>query len=460
MRFINEGEIMANATDETFRKLRRDAMEILKAAVEAVEPGDAIRKSLNVEGGRLQCGDVVLDLGSFSRVFVVGGGKASGAMARAIEELLGNRISKGVVNVLNGTKGLYDLQKIELNGASHPVPDEESVFGVGRMLSILDGSGEGDLIVVLISGGGSSLMTYPAEGVGLSDVQETTDLLLRSGATINELNAVRKHLSAVKGGQMARRAQPATVLSLILSDVVGDPLDTIASGPTAPDGTTFKDAKDVLKRYGLWEKAPITVRNRLDRGANSELEETPKPGDGAFESVYNIVVGSNLTAAEAAVGKASTLGYRSMLLSTMVEGEASQVGAALAGVAKEVVATGNPIKPPAAIIVGGETTVTVVGPGRGGRNQELALGAAMKIEGLDAVIAALATDGIDGPTEAAGAIADGTTIARARAVGLDAARSLSENDSYGFFSALGDALLTGQTGTNVNDLALILVDSH
>ena len=259
---------------------------------------------------------------------------------------------------------------------------------------------------------------------------------------------------------MVRRAQPATVLSLILSDVVGDPLDTIASGPTAPDGTTFKDAIDVLKRYGLWEKAPIAVRNRLDRGANGELEETPKPGDGAFESVYNVVVGSNLTAAEAAVGKASTLGYRSMLLSTMVEGEARQVGAALAGVAKEVVATGNPIKPPAAIIVGGETTVTVVGPGRGGRNQELALGAAMKIEGLDAVIAALATDGIDGPTEAAGAIADGTTIARARAVGLDAARSLSENDSYGFFSALGDALLTGPTGTNVNDLSLILVDSH
>ncbi len=460
MRFINEGEILANATDETFRKLRRDAMEILKAAVEAVEPGDAIRKSLNVEGERLQCGGIVLDLGSYSHVFVVGGGKASGAMAQAIEELLGSRISKGVVNVLNGTEGLYDLQKIELNGASHPVPDEESVSGVGRMLSILDESGEDDLIIVLISGGGSSLMTYPAEGVRLSDVQETTDLLLRSGATINELNAVRKHLSAVKGGQMARRAQPATVLSLILSDVVGDPLDTIASGPTAPDRTTFKDAKDVLKRYGLWEKAPIAVKNRLDRGTNGELEETPKPGDGAFESVYNVVVGSNLTAAEAAVGKASTLGYGSMLLSTMVEGEASQVGAALAGVTKEVAATGNPIKPPAAIIVGGETTVTVVGPGRGGRNQELALGAAMKIEGLDAVIAALATDGIDGPTEAAGAIADGTTIARARAVGLDAGRSLSENDSHGFFSALGDALLTGPTGTNVNDLSLILVASH
>ncbi len=460
MRFINEGEILANASNETFRKLRRDAIDILKTAVEAVDPSDTIRRSLHVEGGRLQCCDAILDLDSFSRVFVIGGGKASGTMAQALEELLGDRISRGVVNVLKGTENNYKLKKIQLIGASHPIPDEESVIGVGSMLSLLDGSGENDLIIVLISGGGSSLMTYPAEGVKLSDIQKTTSLLLRRGATINEINAIRKHLSAVKGGQMARRAGSATVLSLILSDVVGDPLDTIASGPTAPDETTFKDAIDVLKRYSLWNEAPPSVQSRLQRGANGEMVETPKPGDGVFEKVHNVVVGSNLAAAKAAVERASMLGYRSLLLSTMVEGEACQVGAALAGVAKQVAATGNPIVPPAAIIVGGETTVTVLGPGVGGRNQELALGAGMKIDGLDAVIAALATDGIDGPTEAAGAVADGMTMTRARVMGLDAARSLAENDSFGFFNALGDAFLTGPTGTNVNDLTLILVDSH
>lgn len=460
MRFMNEDEILANASNETFRKMRRDAVDILKTSIEAVDPGDTVRRSLHLEGGRLKCGETILELDSFSRIFVIGGGKASGTMAQALEGLFGDRITRGKVNVPRGTEINYKLNKIELNGASHPIPDEESVNGVGSMLSLLDGSGEDDLIIVLISGGGSSLMTYPAEGIGLSDIQNITGLLLWRGATINELNAVRKHLSAVKGGQMARRAGSSTILGLILSDVVGDPIDTIASGPTAPDKTTFEEAIDVLKRYSMWIEAPQSVQSRLQRGVNGEIVETPKHGDGVFEKVHNVVVGSNLTAANAAVERASMLGYRSLLLSTMIEGEARHVGTALAGVAKEIAATGNPIVPPAALIVGGETTVTVMGSGAGGRNQELALGAATKIEGLDAVIATLATDGIDGPTKAAGAVADGTTMTRARAMGLKAARSLAENDSFGFFNALGDALLTGPTGTNVNDLTLILIDSH
>jgi len=459
MLFKNHDEILANATTETFRRLRWDAMDILKSAVEAVDPCDAVKRSLKVAGGHLQCDGVDLDLGSFSRIFVIGGGKASGAMAVAVDELLGSRISGGVVNVLKGTGGAYQLGRVRLNGASHPIPDEDGLEGVRRMLTLLDDSEENDLFIVLISGGGSSLMTCPAESIRLEDIQKVTDLLLRKGATINELNAVRKHLSSVKGGQMAERARPSTVLALILSDVVGDPLDTIASGPTAPDETTFKDAKDVLKRHGLWEEVPVPIRLRLERGVRGEIKETPKPGDRTFDKVHNVVVGSNIIAARAAAERASALGYSSMILSTMVEGEASQVGTALAGVAREVVATGNPLPPPAAVVVGGETTVTVVSSGRGGRNQELALSAALKIEGLPMVIATLATDGIDGPTEAAGAVVDGSTLKRARSMDLDISRYLADNDSNGFFTALGDALVTGPTGTNVNDLTLILVGS-
>ena len=322
---------------------------------------------------------------------------------------------------------------------------------------MVDQAGDDDLVVVLISGGGSALMTYPADGVGLEEVRELTGMLLRSGATINELNAVRKHLSSFKGGQLAERAYPATVVSLILSDVVGDPLDTIASGPTAPDGSTFGDAVEVLRRYGLWKSAAASIRRRLEDGVRGRIGETPKPGDRTFDKVFNVVVGSNLVAARAAVERAAALGYNALLLSTRVEGEARHVGTVYAGIAKDAAASGHPVPVPAAVIIGGETTVTVRGSGRGGRNQELALSAAMRIEGMDAVVAALATDGIDGPTEAAGAIVDGWTMRRARAMGLDPVESLRDNDSYRFFSRLGDAILTGPTGTNVNDLALILV---
>jgi glycerate-2-kinase len=432
-------------------------MDILKTAVEAVHPADAVRRHLKVIGRRIKCDDLELDLDRFTNIFVVGGGKACGAMAVSVEALLGDHISGGVVNVLRGTEGFYKLDKIMLNGASHPIPDEGGLEGVGRMLSILDKAGEDELIIVLVSGGGSAMMTYPADGIGLSEVRRITDLLLRGGAAINELNSVRKHISAVKGGQMAKRAYPATVLSLILSDVVGDPLDTIASGPTAPDPTSHGDAINVIKRYEIWNETPESIRRRLEGGLRGEIEETPKTGDRVFERVHNVVVGSNLTAAKAGVERASALGYHTMLLSTRIEGEASQVGRAFAGVAQEIAATGNPLQRPAAVIIGGETTVKVRGSGLGGRNQELALGATTKIEGLEAVVATLATDGIDGPTEAAGAVVDGSTMNRARAMGLEAVRFLDENDSYGFFKSIGDAFLTGPTGTNVNDLTLILV---
>jgi len=453
----NERQLLDNARSETLRRLRRDALGILRRAVEAVDPRKAVIQKLELMDGRLRFDDVELDLDGFSKVLVVGGGKAGGAMAEAVEGLLGERISNGVVNILKGTEDRYRPRRIELNGVSHPIPDYEGVRGTERMLSLVEEAGADDLVIVLISGGGSALMTYPADDIDLEEMRRLTAMLLRSGATINELNAVRKHLSAVKGGLLAERAHPATVVSLILSDVVGDPLDTIASGPTAPDGSTFDDALRVLQRYGLWTKVANSIRQRLEAGLKGEVRETPKPGDKIFEKVFNVVVGSNLMAARTAIQVAEDLGYNTLLLSTRVEGEARHVGTVYAGIAGEISASDHPIPRPAVVVAGGETTVTVEGSGNGGRNQELALSAAMRIGGLDAVIATLATDGVDGPTEAAGAIADGWTVRRARSLGLAPEEFLINNDSNGFFSRLGDAIMTGPTGTNVNDLAVIIV---
>jgi glycerate 2-kinase len=457
MNFENERGLLQNASSEKFRVLRRDALDILTDAVEAVDPYAAIKNSLEVIDGRLLFRGGELDLGQFERIFVVGGGKASGLMAKAVEELLGDLIVEGHVNVLRGTEGRFDLKKIKLHGASHPVPDEGGMKGVDRMLSLMSGAREDDLFIFLVSGGGSALLTKPADGVKLEDLRTLTDSLLKKGATINELNSVRKHISAIKGGLVVRKAQPAKILSLILSDVVGDHLDTIASGLTAPDTTTFSDAINTLKRYDLWEESSNSIRVRLEKGFSGDTEETPKPGDKIFKRVMNVLIGNNLMAALAAVEKASSIGYNSMLLSTRIEGEARHTGKVLAGIAQEVLASGRPTSPPAALIAGGETTVTVTGSGSGGRNQELALGAALKIEGLSVVLAAMATDGIDGPTEAAGAISDGSTLARAQVKGLDAMDRLQENDSYTFFNTLGDVLITGPTGTNVNDITVILV---
>jgi glycerate-2-kinase len=434
-----------------------DALDILEAAVKAVDPGEAVRRSLRVRGTHLTIRGTEWDLDRFKGIHVIGGGKACGAMAEAVEEILGDWITSGTINVLKGTEARHDLTRVSLNGASHPIPDVDGIAGVQRMMETLDGVGESDLIIVLISGGGSSLLTYPAEEIALEDIQDVTQKLLMSGATIGELNAVRKHLSAVKGGQLAQGCNGATVISLILSDVVGDPLDTIASGPTAPDETTFGDARAVLERFGLWEDAPRIVRERLDNGSRGKISETPKPGDPIFRRVQNFVIGSNPVAARAAVERAGELGYNAELVSTEIEGEAREVGKSFAEVALDVIRHGSPDKAPTVLVIGGETTVSVRGGGVGGRNMEVALAASEGIEGMTSVVAALATDGIDGPTVSAGAIVDGSTLVRARAQGLDPSKFLSENDSYTFFQILGDAFITGPTGTNVNDLAIILV---
>jgi hydroxypyruvate reductase len=363
-------------------------------------------------------------------------------MAVAVERLLGRRITAGVVNAPNAVK----LRRIEINECGHPIPDRRGVAGAKRIAQIASEAGADDLVVCLISGGASALLPLPAPPITLAGKQKITRLLLECGATIREINCVRKHVSAIKGGRLARMAYPATLLTLILSDVIGDHLDAIGSGPTVPDRSTIADASAICAKYRIGFELP-------------ELDETPKPGDAIFRKTQNVIVGSNALAVDAAALEARRLGFHTLVLSTFLEGEAREAAKVHAGIAREIRASGRPVKPPACVITGGETTVTVRGKGRGGRNQEFALAAAIAIAGLrDTVILSGGTDGADGPTDAAGAIADGSTVARAETQGLNAAAFLANNDSYRFFDALGDLIKTGPTGTNVADLQVILVD--
>ncbi|MGQ9599955.1 MAG: glycerate kinase type-2 family protein [Anaerolineae bacterium] len=434
-------------------------LALLQAALAAVEPGQAVQRQIQRQGDRLTIAGRDYDLGTVERVWVVGGGKAATAMAAALYPILGERLTGGLVVTKYGyVDPRLTTGPVEVVEGGHPLPDEAGLAGTQRLVQLLTQAQEHDLVIVVLSGGGSALLTLPAEGLTLADLQQTTDLLLRSGATIGELNAVRKHLSQVKGGELARRAGQAAVVSLILSDVIGDPLDTIASGPTAPDPTTFADAWAVLERHDLIDQVPLAVRDRLQAGLEGRIPDTPKPGAALFEQVQHVIVGSNRQAAEAAVETARAWGYHTLLLSTFIEGEARQVARVAAALAKELIHHHRPVPRPACLVWGGETTVTVRGHGLGGRNQELALAAALAMDSLPGVLlVAFGTDGTDGPTDAAGAVATGETVARARALGLDAVAHLENNDSYPFFDRLEDLIRTGPTGTNVNDLLFLLV---
>ena len=387
---------------------------------------------------------------------MVGAGKASGAMAHALEEILGDRITAGLVVVKN--RYTTHTRKIKLVEADHPIPDERGLRAANEILALARDAGEGDLLIVLISGGGSALTPCPAPPITLEEKQVLTRLLSAAGVNINELNAVRKHCSLFKGGRLAQAAAPASVLSLILSDVIGDHLDVIASGPTAPDQTTFGSALAILDRFGLRAKAPRAVVEHLERGARGEIPETPKAGDPLFRRVENRVIGNNTLVVQAAVQAAEALGFNAHLLTRSLEGEAREVGKEFAKRAHEVSTSRKPVGPPGCLIAGGETTVTVRGSGLGGRCQEFALAAALALQGMeDVVVLAAGTDGRDGPTDAAGAIADRETVARGERRNLDAHASLEGNDSYRFFSALGDLVTTGPTNTNLMDLYLLLV---
>lgn len=437
-------------------KLRSDAMTIFQSALAAVDPEEAVRRHLRIDGETLSLEGRRYDLGACERILVVGAGKAVAPMAKALEDMLGDRIDSGVLVVKDG-HGL-PLKKIHVREASHPVPDERGVAGTLEILKLLDGAGPRDLVLCLISGGGSALLIAPAEGITLPDKQATTRSLLACGATIHEINTIRKHLSRAKGGQLARAAHPAGVLSLILSDVVGDDLDVIGSGPTVPDRSSFEDTMEIFKRYEIWDRIPAPVRDRVAQGVKGALPETPKPGDPAFDGCAQVLVGSCLRALTAAAESAERLGYRSLILSSKVEGEAREVAKAFAAIGKEVLSSDHPLKPPACILTGGETTVTLQGDGRGGRNQEFVLAGALALDGTDRVVVlAGGTDGTDGPTDAAGALADGLSIRRAKALGMDPHAFLKRSDSYHFFKPLDDLIITGPTRTNVMDVYMLLV---
>jgi hydroxypyruvate reductase len=424
--------------------LRRHALSIFRAAVAAADPGAAVGRHLER-----------MDFSRFRNVYVIGAGKAGVSMAAAAERAIGRRLTTGFLNVKDASGAR--LRRIELQECGHPVPDQRGVEGAQSIAHLAETAGRDDLVICLISGGASALMPFPAAPLTLEEKQATTRLLLACGADIHEINTIRKHMSVSKGGQLARLAAPARVEALLLSDVIGDDPGVIGSGPAAPDASTFADALRALDKYGIRARVPASVRNRLEAGARGALPETPKPADPIFKRVRNTVIGSNRIALAAAARRSRALGLRTLLLSSEVQGETREIGRMHAAIARELARTGHPIRPPACVITGGETTVTLKGDGLGGRNQELVLSAALDIAGLsNTVIFSAGTDGIDGPTDAAGALADGNTLRRKP----DARAYLDRNDSYHYFEALGDLVATGPTHTNVMDVRLVLVGSQ
>lgn len=422
--------------------LRAQAREIVAAALAAVDPFRSVVAALEQRS---------VALAQASRIFVIGAGKASARMAEAVEQVLGDRIHAGWVNTKYGHGAA--LKRIVCHECAHPVPDEAGAEGARHIAELARDAGESDLVLCLISGGASALMPLPWPGVTLAEKQEATRLLLGSGATIQEINTVRKHLSGIKGGRLAQLAAPSRVVTLILSDVVGDELGAIGSGPTAPDPSTFAGARRILESRRLWEKVPAAVQSCLE-GAR---EETPKPSDRLFDRVENLLAGSNRIALTAACAKAQELGFQTLLLASGIEGETRDIAGMHAAILNEICSTGHPIRRPACVLSGGETTVTMQGEGKGGRNQEFALASALGIAGLQAVLVLSAgTDGTDGPTDAAGAFADGRTVARAQALGLDPQAHLRNNDAYPLFARLDDLLITGPTRTNVMDIHVLL----
>lgn len=439
----------------TRARLRRAAREVLAEALRAAAPGPLVRRHLAVRGGVLEAAGLRLRLGR-GRLVIVAVGKAAVPMARAAEEVLGDHLAAGLA-VSTASSG--DLGRVRLLTASHPVPDGRGLAAAAEVEALAGGLGRDDVLLVLLSGGASALLPAPAEGVTLEDKARTTSLLLRAGATIHELNAVRKHLSRLKGGGLARAAAPARVVSLVLSDVVGDDLSTIASGPTVPDRTTFADALEAVRRRGVLGELPGAARARLEAGARGEVAETPKPGEAVFRRAATRIVGSNRLSVEAAAREARRQGLRPLVLTTRLEGEAREAARVLASVLRECVESGRPAAPPVCLLAGGETTVTVRGQGQGGRNQELAVAAAPALAAfpVPAVLASLATDGVDGASDAAGGIVDDTTAARASALGLaPVAAFLEASDTRNYLGPLGDLILTGPTGTNVVDVVAAL----
>jgi glycerate 2-kinase len=439
------------------RDLRSAAKTIFRAALSAVDPYKAVLNHFSLKGSILTLRGIRKhDVRKFKRIFVVGAGKAAVPMARACEEILKKRIDGGIVITKYGHSG--KLRYINTVEAGHPVPDEAGLDGAKAIVGLLKECRGDDLVVCLTSGGCSALLPLPISSITLSEKQKLTNLLLRSGATIHEINGVRKHISMTKGGSLAKLAYPATVINLILSDVIGDNLDIIGSGPFVGDSSTFQDAWDVLEKYDLKDKAPQSIIKHLQSGLKKRIEETPKPGNSCFRKVDNLIIGSNLMALKAAEAEAKKMGFKTILLSSRLQGEAQDLAKFYAAIAQEIAASNYPYSPPVCILGGGEPTVTVRAKGLGGRNTELALAVAVEIQGLGkTVFLSAGTDGTDGPTDAAGATVNGRTHRNAVKKGIKPEDYLKCNDSYNFFKKTGELLITGPTRTNVMDVHILLV---
>jgi glycerate 2-kinase len=435
-------------------QLRDCARQIWEAALDAANPATCINKTLRVQGNVLSIGDKKFTIDG--KLIVIGTGKAASRMAQVVEETLGDRITDGLV-VTKYEHGL-PLKRIRQIEAGHPIPDAAGVNAVREMRDLLNGLKPQDIVLCLISGGGSALWPAPADGITLEQKQEVTSVLLRAGATILELNAVRKHLSAVKGGQLAAWAVPARLATLIMSDVIGDPIDFIASGPTAPDTTSFADALSIVQKYGV--AVPAAVTQRLQDGVAGRIPDTPKPGNPLFRNVENLIIANNRLLVDAAAARAKALGFGTIILGTEVQGESKEAAGFFAAIAREIAATGNPGKPPVCVLAAGETTVTVRGKGLGGRNQEMALAWAISVAArpidIPCCFASVATDGSDGPTNAAGGLVDPSTAQRAADLGLAPQRYLTDNDSWNFLRGTGDLIVTGPTQTNLMDIQILL----
>ena len=439
--------------------MKKLAEEIFRAGLAAVLPGKLIREQMSVRDAVLKIGGLALDLRPIKNIYVVGAGKASAVMAKEMEALLGDRIAEGHIVVKYGHG--CGLKHIQLTEAGHPTPDANGVHGAAEILRIAKRAAEGDLVLCLLSGGGSALMADYPDGAQLPDLIKLNQLLVGCGADIAGINAVRKHLSKMKGGRLAQAAWPARLLTLVLSDVIGDPLDVIASGPTAPDPSTFADALDIVRKFGLAPDMPGALLKHLEAGAEGRIAETPKIGDPIFERTQNVIIGNNRMALQAGLTKAIGLGFDARIVNTPLTGDARVMGREIIKVALALRRSPTIMKD-VCLLLGGETTVKVGAPGLGGRNQHLALAAAIELADKSGItLLSAGTDGSDGPTDAAGAVVDCQTASGARAMGMEPNRYLNEFDSYHFFKAVGGHVVTGPTLTNVMDMVVVLVEkSH
>lgn len=450
------GEIILNTSDE--QRLKDIAIAIFNAGVQAVDPQVCLQRHLRLVGDRLGIGREEYSLTKVEKLYVVGIGKASASMMKAVEEILGDRIDYGLVVTKYGHG--TELQFGRILEAGHPIPDENGVDATASLLDLVGRAEPKDMVLCLISGGGSALSPAPVEGIDLAAKQEITRQLLSCGATIQEINTIRKHLSGIKGGRFCQTVNGAIVVSLILSDVIGDDLDTIASGITVPDPSTFNDCLKIIDRYSLNKACPQSVKKHFTEGCKGKIGETPKPGDPIFDRVYNHIIGNLSQALFAAENKASELGFSPLTLTSMLQGEAAEVAKVIGSIAKEVRRSGRPVSPPACLLFGGETTVTIKGDGLGGRNTELALASVVELSGSQrTLLLSAGTDGTDGLTDAAGAFVDGSTLSRAIVQGLSPRTFLTSNDSYRFFEKLGELFITGPTRTNVMDLQIVVIDA-